>query len=37
MMETHYYYNKILKVIKEIIEDNEMSDEDKIKTLGVIL
>lgn len=36
-MTTHHYYNKILKVIKEILEDNELNDEDKIKILGVIL
>ena len=35
--ETHYYYNKVLKIVREIIEDKGLSDEDKIKILGVIL
>jgi len=36
-METHYYYNKILKIIKEILEDSELTSKDKIRILGIIL
>jgi len=31
------YYNRILRVIKEIIDDNRLTPEEKIKILGVIL
>jgi len=36
-METHYYYNKVLRVVKELLEDEELDDKDKIRILGVIL
>lgn len=36
-MKTHYYYNKILRIIKEILDDPDLSDEEKIRILGVIL
>ncbi len=32
-----YYYNKIVRVIKEIVDDEELTDEDKVRLLGVIL
>jgi len=31
------YYNKILRVVKEILEDPDLTDEEKIRTLGTIL
>jgi len=31
------YYNKILRVVKEILDDPDLTDEEKIKTLGTIL
>jgi len=31
------YLNKVVRLIKEIIEDNKMSDEEKIRLLGMIL
>lgn len=31
------YYNKTIRLIKEIIDDEELSDEEKIRLLGVIL
>jgi len=32
-----YYYAKIVKLIKQIIEDDELTDEEKIRLLGTIL
>ena len=31
------YYSCIVRVIKDIIDDQDLTDEDKIKMLGVIL
>ena len=31
------YYSRILKIIKEIIDDKELNAEQKIRMLGVIL
>ena len=32
-----YYYDKLVKVFKEIINDDELTSEEKIRLLGVIL
>ena len=32
-----YYYNKVVLLIKEIINDNELTDEEKVRLLGIIL
>lgn len=32
-----HHYDRIVKDIKEIIDDPEMTDEEKIRVLGVIL
>lgn len=32
-----YHYDKLIKNIKAIIDDNELSSEEKIRLLGVIL
>lgn len=31
------YLNKVVRLIKEIIEDNRLSDEEKVRLLGTIL
>jgi len=31
------YLNKVVRLIKEIIEDNKMNDEEKVRLLGMIL
>jgi hypothetical protein len=31
------YYDKVVKLIKEIVEDEELSSEEKVRLLGVIL
>ena len=36
-MDIFYYYDKILKIVKEIIDDNELNSEEKIRILGTIL
>lgn len=33
----YYYYNKIVKVIKEIVDDEDLTSEEKVRLLGVIL
>lgn len=33
----YHYYNKVVKLIREVIEDEELTDEEKIRLLGVIL
>jgi len=32
-----HHYSQIVKCIKAIIEDDEMTDEEKVRILGVIL
>ena len=32
-----YHYDKLVRVIKNIIDDDELTSEEKIKLLGVIL
>jgi len=32
-----HYYDKLVRVIKDIVNDDELSSEEKIKLLGVIL
>lgn len=32
-----YHYDKVVKVIKNIIEDEELTSEEKVRLLGVIL
>ena len=32
-----YHYDKLIKCFKEIIDDEELSSEEKIRLLGVIL
>lgn len=32
-----YYYDKQVKLIKEIIVDDELNSEEKIRLLGIIL
>jgi len=31
------YYDKLVRVIKDIVNDDELTSEEKIKLLGVIL
>ena len=33
----YYYYNKVVRLVKEVVDDNELSDEEKVRLLGVIL
>ena len=32
-----YHYDKLIKCIKSIIDDEELSSEEKIRLLGVVL
>lgn len=32
-----FYYSKTVKLIKEIINDDSLTDEEKVRLLGVIL
>ena len=32
-----YHYDKLIRVIKDILDDNELTSEEKIRLLGVIL
>lgn len=32
-----FYYDKTVKLVKEIIDDDELSSEEKVRLLGVIL
>ena len=32
-----YYYAKIVRIIKEVVEDDDLTDEEKIRILGTIL
>lgn len=32
-----YHYDKIVKCIKDVINDDEMTSEEKVKLLGVVL
>jgi hypothetical protein len=32
-----YYYAKIIKVLKEVLDSNELTPEEKIKVLATIL
>ena len=36
-MSPHHYYNKVLRVVKELLDDEELSGEEKVRILGVIL
>lgn len=36
MATVHHYYNKAIRIVKEIIDDEELSSEDKVRLLGVI-
>ena len=36
-MDEYYYFNKVLRVVKELLEDPELEDKDKVRILGVIL
>lgn len=31
------YLNKIIRIIKEIVDDNSLTSEEKVRLLGVIL
>jgi len=33
----NHYYSKLVGVIKEIVNDDRLSDEEKVRLLGVIL
>jgi hypothetical protein len=33
----YYYYNKVVKLVKEVVDDDELTDEEKVRLLGVIL
>lgn len=32
-----YHYDKVVRVIKDVVNDDELSSEEKVKLLGVIL
>ena len=32
-----HHYNKIVRCIKDVVDDEELTSEEKIKLLGVIL
>jgi len=32
-----HYYDKLVRVIKDIVNDDELTSEEKIRLLGVIL
>ena len=32
-----YYFNKLIRVIKEILDDTELTPEEKIRLLAIIL
>jgi hypothetical protein len=32
-----FYYDRTVRLVKDIIEDDELSSEEKIRLLGVIL
>ena len=32
-----YHYSKIMGCVKDIVDDDELSDEEKIRLLGVVL
>lgn len=32
-----HHYNKIVRCIKDIVDDDDLSSEEKVKLLGVIL
>lgn len=32
-----YHYSRIVRDLKEILEDSDLTDEEKIKTLGTVL
>jgi hypothetical protein len=32
-----YYFNKLIRVIKEILDDPELTPEEKIRLLAIIL
>lgn len=32
-----YYYDKIIRVVKDIVDDSELTSEEKIRLLGVVL
>jgi hypothetical protein len=32
-----FYYDRVVRLIKDVVEDDELSSEEKIRLLGVIL
>ena len=32
-----YHYSKIMRCVKDIVDDDELSDEEKVRLLGVVL
>lgn len=32
-----HHYSKIMKCIKNIVDDDELTDEEKIRLLGIVL
>jgi len=36
-MDRYEAYSRVVKVIKEIVDDSELSDEEKVRVLGTIL
>ena len=35
-MKSEAYFARIMRILKDIVDDSELSDEEKIKLIGVI-